>query len=58
MAFLSPDTIAEKIFHMIEKYIDSEDTNNDVVMLIKSLLNKLLIQRFQIYLKGYWTKYF
>ena len=42
MAFLSPDTIAEKIFHMIEKYIDSEDTNNDVIMLIKSLLNKLL----------------
>jgi uncharacterized membrane protein YheB (UPF0754 family) len=42
MAFVSPDMIAEKIFHMIEKYINSEDTNRDIVMLIKSLLDKLL----------------
>ena len=42
IAFVSPDMITEKIFHMIEKYINSEDTNKDIVMFIKSLLDKLL----------------
>lgn len=41
-AFISPDAISEKIFHIIEKYIDSEDTNKDIIMLIKSILDNLL----------------
>jgi len=42
IAFISPDTISEKIFNVVEKYIESEETNKDIIMLIKSILNNLL----------------
>ncbi len=42
MAFISPDIIAEKVFHMIEKYIDSEDANRNIVTIVKSSIDKLL----------------
>lgn len=42
IAFISPDVISEKIFHVVEKYIDSEDTNKDIIMIIRSMLDNLL----------------
>lgn len=41
-AFISPDMISEKILHIIQKYVDNEDTNKYIIMLIKSALDKLL----------------
>lgn len=42
MAFISPDAISEKIFHMIEKYIDSEDANRIIITIINSAIDRLL----------------
>ena len=36
IAFISPELISDKVFHMIEKYIDSEDANKNIVMLVKA----------------------
>ncbi len=41
MAFISPELISEKILHMIQKYIHSEDSNGDIHILLKSSLDKL-----------------
>lgn len=42
MTFISPDVISEKIFHMIEKYMDSEDANRIIITIINSSIDKLL----------------
>ncbi|CAK7067343.1 DUF445 family protein [Tissierella sp.] len=42
IAFISPELISDKVFHMIEKYIDSEDANKNIVMLVKASIDKLL----------------
>ncbi len=42
IAFVSPDVISEKVFHMIEKYINSEEANKNIVMLLKASIDKLL----------------
>lgn len=42
IAFISPELISDKVFHMIEKYINSEDANKSILMIIKSSLDKLL----------------
>ncbi|WP_353095474.1 DUF445 family protein [Tissierella praeacuta] len=45
IAFISPDIISDKAFHVIEKYINSEEANKNIVMIIKSSINKLLQSR-------------
>lgn len=41
MAFISPDMISEKIFESIEKYIDKRETNEDIIEIIKFLIEKI-----------------
>ncbi len=42
LTFISPEMISEKILHIIQKYVNNEDTNKYIIMLIKSSLDKLL----------------
>jgi len=40
--FISPDQISEKILQVIEKYIDDPKSNDDYIMLINNVINKLM----------------
>lgn len=40
--FMSPETIAEKVFVAIEKYISNPDNNKDIVLIVTTSTNKLL----------------
>lgn len=41
MAFISPDLISQKVFESIEKYIEKKETNEDIIDIIKFLIQKL-----------------
>ncbi len=40
--FMNPETIAEKVFVAIEKYISNPDNNKDIVLIVTTSINKLL----------------
>lgn len=40
--FISPDFIADKILSAIERYIDNEEANEDIIFILKNLLNRLM----------------
>ena len=40
LALISPEIISEKVFESLEKYIEKEDTNEDIIGAIKILLEK------------------
>ncbi|NLK43898.1 MAG: DUF445 family protein [Tissierellia bacterium] len=41
-AFISPDLIAEKIYSAIERHIENDETNDDLIYIIKTFLNRLM----------------
>ncbi|MGO3752047.1 MAG: DUF445 family protein [Peptoniphilaceae bacterium] len=41
-SFIPPESITEKIYLAINKYINDEDSNEDIHLIIKSLINKLM----------------
>ena len=43
--FISPDQITEKVLHVVEKYINDPNTNDDYIMLITNAINKLMGSR-------------
>lgn len=45
MAFISPDMISEKIFESLEKYIDKRETNDDILEILKFIVEKVKIKR-------------
>ena len=45
MAFISPDMISEKIFESLEKYIDKRETNDDILEIIKFIVEKIKIKK-------------
>ncbi len=40
-AFVPPETISEKIYGAVDKYLDDEKTDDDIVFVLKRLLEKL-----------------
>lgn len=40
--FISPEQISEKVLHVVEKYINDPNSNDDYIMLINNAINKLM----------------
>lgn len=45
MAFISPGMISEKIFESLEKYIDKRETNDDILEIIKFIVEKIKVKK-------------